>query len=290
MLISKQLKPAPGAPAESGTSDGGHSDGADDKETDTAPHAALVTSQLALSDRILLNKMDVMADDAFAELKRLVGAVAPAAAVSGCVRCAVDPSLLLGMASFSLDRTLGVDAGFLEGRSSHHGRRPHAHETLGFSSLSIQEHGQPVDMDAFRRWLTAVLKDYSNDLWRFKGVLWASTAAAGAGRRERVVVQGIMSHMEEEATEWPPAKERRSCMVFIGTISDELRGRLAAGFSLNIATMRRPTVAASAGAPKRNAAAAVPLVAKEQAPVAPTFMQRVSAMKRGGGMDDSMLF
>eukprot|EP00752_Nemacystus_decipiens_P007212 g6455.t1 len=79
-----------------------------------AATATLVMSQLALSDRVLLNKSDLVTP---AEGDALVDAVKehfPGASVTRCERGKVDVDLVLGVDSFSLDKALEMDQHFAD--------------------------------------------------------------------------------------------------------------------------------------------------------------------------------
>ncbi|CAM9429909.1 unnamed protein product, partial [Hapterophycus canaliculatus] len=104
----------------------------------TAAAASLVMSQLALSDRVLLNKSDLITP---AEGEALVDAVKknfPGASVVRCERGKVDVGLVLGVDSFSLDKALEMDQHFADvladrkrndgdNSATHHNRQGNGH-------------------------------------------------------------------------------------------------------------------------------------------------------------------
>ncbi|CAN0442611.1 unnamed protein product, partial [Ectocarpus sp. 12 AP-2014] len=73
-----------------------------------AAAATLVKSQLALSDRVLLNKADLISPAQGDALVDAVKANFPGASVTRCERGKVDVDLVLGVDSFSLDKALEV--------------------------------------------------------------------------------------------------------------------------------------------------------------------------------------
>ncbi|CAM9600127.1 unnamed protein product [Scytosiphon promiscuus] len=182
-----------------------------------AAAANLVMSQLALSDRVLLNKSDLITP---AEGEALVDAVKknfPGASVVRCERGKVDVGLVLGVDSFSLDKALEMDQHFADvladrkrneegGSSTHHSHqgsshgshrrngsveaaavapplshRRHGHDRLGAQSVGVELAERPIDWAKFTSWLKSFLEKEGEELiWRMKGVLWTA-AAPGQG-------------------------------------------------------------------------------------------------------------
>ncbi|CAN0414207.1 unnamed protein product, partial [Ectocarpus fasciculatus] len=77
-------------------------------DSSAAAAATLVKSQLALSDRVLLNKSDLISPAQGDALVDAVKANFPGASVTRCERGKVDVDLVLGVDSFSLDKALEV--------------------------------------------------------------------------------------------------------------------------------------------------------------------------------------
>ncbi len=78
-----------------------------------ANEANLALEQLSLSDRILLNKTDLISDEHYMDVSQLLKTINPSATYIKSQRCQVPISLLLDVNSFSLDRALDLDAAFL---------------------------------------------------------------------------------------------------------------------------------------------------------------------------------
>ncbi|CAB1117394.1 unnamed protein product [Ectocarpus sp. CCAP 1310/34] len=183
-----------------------------------AAAATLVKSQLALSDRVLLNKSDLISPAQGDALVDAVKANFPGASVTRCERGKVDVDLVLGVDSFSLDKALEMDKHFADiladkknnsdkhDRRHHHGEAKantpphggaeksasaatssrgrehrHAHDRLGAQSVGVEVAERPIDWAKFTSWLKGFLEKEGEELiWRLKGVLW-TTAASGSG-------------------------------------------------------------------------------------------------------------
>ena len=76
----------------------------------------LIAEQLALADRVLLNKMDLLEGEGGKEggregLREYVGEMAPGAVLLECVKGEVGIEQLLGLEAFSLAATVGKEEG-----------------------------------------------------------------------------------------------------------------------------------------------------------------------------------
>jgi len=149
----------------------------------------LIAEQLALADRVLLNKMDLLEGEGGREggregLREYVGEMAPGAVLLECVKGEVDIEQLLGLEAFSLAKTtMGREEG--EGGGNRHGRHDeeggggkghqhthaqdgkeggregwregHVHKRLGFTSIGIEVTDGPLEWAAFEQWLGTLL-------------------------------------------------------------------------------------------------------------------------------------
>ncbi|KAM3568125.1 hypothetical protein VYU27_009747, partial [Nannochloropsis oceanica] len=149
----------------------------------------LIAEQLALADRVLLNKMDLLEGEGGREggregLREYVGEMAPGAVLLECVKGEVEIEQLLGLEAFSLAKTtMGREEG--EGGGNRHGRHDeeggggkghqhthaqdgkeggregrregHVHKRLGFTSIGIEVTDGPLEWAAFEQWLGTLL-------------------------------------------------------------------------------------------------------------------------------------
>ncbi|KAG5185173.1 hypothetical protein JKP88DRAFT_268403 [Tribonema minus] len=140
---------------------------------------AITAEQLALADTVLLNKADLVDPDTLAALRASLSASMAAAAVTECVRGAVD----------------------------------HSRGAVDTARVVDWAHGVAAAHGAAR-------------VWRIKGVLWGDGAGGRGALARRVVLQGVGGHVEVEEGDWPPGRPRRSRIVLIGPLSDELEAEL----------------------------------------------------------------
>lgn len=88
--------------------------------------------QIAFSDRILLNKVDLVSQQELVDLRAAVKQINCAADVIECEQARVDVGKLVGISSFSLDKMLELDPDWLESLDGDHGHdHGHGHEEGG---------------------------------------------------------------------------------------------------------------------------------------------------------------
>mmetsp|Transcript_37464 Transcript_37464/g.105817 ORF Transcript_37464/g.105817 Transcript_37464/m.105817 type:complete len:409 (+) Transcript_37464:123-1349(+) len=211
----------------------------------------LLREQIGLSDVCLLNKCDLVdarrRDAAGARIR----ALNPSVRVVPCRNGKVNLAQVMKIGSFSLDRTISLDAHFLDtegesgmghggdghndGHSGSHGHgdggaRPPAHAHDEFGHLGLELAG-PVDIEALRDWMGELIPRHAENLFRCKGVLYTASG-------KRVVVQGVGGHVEvgEETTDDTSSIGKQSRLVFIGRINFALAVELRAGFKSTAAT------------------------------------------------------
>jgi G3E family GTPase len=149
----------------------------------------LIAEQLALADRVLLNKMDLLEaakeggkeggrEGGRKRVQAYVERYAPEAVLLACVRGEVPLEEVLGLEAFSPSRTFkgekeskgkneaewmdgGADGGefAVGGRAGGRagGRTGHAHTRLGFTSIGLTINDGPLEWTAFESWLEQTL-------------------------------------------------------------------------------------------------------------------------------------
>jgi len=152
----------------------------------------LIAEQLALADRVLLNKMDLLEGEGGRKggreggrggLRGYVREMAPGAVLLECVKGEVEIDQLLGLEAFSLAKTRvreeekgrveeeggghhhhhekeeegveGKEGGMEGGREG--GREGHVHARLGFTSVGIEIGDGPLEWTKFEEWLGKLL-------------------------------------------------------------------------------------------------------------------------------------
>ncbi len=165
--------------------------------------------QIAFADVVLLNKVELVDDNALEKVNNRIRKINPFAKIIKTTRCDAPLDEIVGLNAFSLDRVLQIEPDFLE--SDH----DHEHDDDVKSVSFISE--QPLDMEKFQTWFGDLLRTKGQDILRSKGILDFK------GEEERYVFQGV--HMLMDASpmgSWPKGKERSSRIVFIGRNLDSM--------------------------------------------------------------------
>jgi G3E family GTPase len=201
-----------------------------------------VKEQIAFADVLLLNKTDLATpaelDAVEAKIKRLNGL----AKVFRTERSNIDMDRVLNVGGFSLDRILEHEPDFLKDASKpktvslgmvehkhddhcdhpdHDHHHDHTHdESIASVGLVVDGEVNPKRLNA---WLSQLLQDKGQDIFRMKGVLNLK------GDDRRFVFQGVhMMFDGQPDRKWKAGEERVSKLVFIGR--DLNRQELTDGF------------------------------------------------------------
>lgn len=172
--------------------------------------------QIAFADRILLNKCDLIEDEAeLVEVEKRIRAINEKVAIKRTTNSEVDMDFVIGIHGFSLDKIIEMDDAFLE--DSH----DHQHDSR-VSSVGIEVKGEVVQQK-LNEWISWLLREKGVDLFRSKGVL------AVKGMKQKFVFQAIhMLFANSQEGAWGPDEEKVCKMVFIGKNLN--REELNAGF------------------------------------------------------------
>jgi G3E family GTPase len=169
--------------------------------------------QVAFADRIILNKCDLVDEDALVEVTRRIRSINAMAEIVRSVNAKVDLDQILDVGAFDLARVLEQEPRFLDDDDHQHDER--------VTSVGIEVAGE-VDVDRLNAWLGALLSEKGVDIFRMKGIL------AVAGENQRFVFQGV--HMLFDGDPGAPwgDEPRLNRLVFIGRDLD--RRELTEGF------------------------------------------------------------
>ncbi|WP_050424407.1 CobW family GTP-binding protein [Bradyrhizobium tropiciagri] len=182
--------------------------------------------QIAVADRLLVTKTDLTADHVLARLDARLAAINPVAARRRVRNGVVDPAKVLDAGMFdpagrSADVVRWFDLASQTANEPHHHEDHdcdgdacdhhghHAHDTdVSSYSLIIDE---PIQRDAFARWLDYVAALRGEDLLRFKAIVHVVEQPDTP-----IVVHGVQHvfHPPITLAGWPSA-DRRSRLVFI---------------------------------------------------------------------------
>jgi len=159
--------------------------------------------QVAFADRLLLNKIDLVTDEAeLAKVEAKLREINKYAPIMRCQNSTVAMEQVLGIKAFELERVLEMDPEFLSPDAEH--QHDETVYSVGF------ERAGDLDMERTNTWIAKLLQEKGVDIYRMKGVL------AMAGCEERYVYQGVhMLFTGETLTPWGDAP-RVNRLIFIG--------------------------------------------------------------------------
>jgi G3E family GTPase len=125
---------------------------------------AIVREQVAFADVLVMNKADLVAEEALELLKQEVRSLNRTAVVITATHSHVPADFLLGVRRFSLPTLLEIEPELLSDA-------PHDHEhDASIQSFGLIESGA-LDPDRFNRWINQLVQQQGQQLMRMKGVL-----------------------------------------------------------------------------------------------------------------------
>ena len=158
--------------------------------------------QVGFADRILLSKVDLVAEEDQIRLRERLVRINPRAPIKPVHFGAAPIDEILDIRGFNLNSVLEIDPDFLEDDD-----HEHSDDVKSF----VFKTDKPFDSVKLEEFLSAMIQVYSKDMMRYKGVLNM------AGQDRRVVFQGVHMMMGGDlAKPWGPGEIRQSKMVFIG--------------------------------------------------------------------------
>jgi G3E family GTPase len=199
-------------------------------------HQYEAVKQVALADRLLITKCDLVSN--IAALEQRLRGLNPGARIESVMHGEIDPEGLFGAAlvdpekkTVEIARWLNEQA-FAAPREPAHEHHDHAHHSHGHHSHDagitsfVLAFDEPLDWMAVANWLAYLRSARGADLLRVKGILNLRGEAAP------VVIHGVhhVFHPPVALREWPDA-DRRSRIVFItrGIAREEVLTQWQAG-------------------------------------------------------------
>jgi G3E family GTPase len=132
--------------------------------------------QVAFSDIVLINKMDLVSSEQMATVEQAVRRLNPIAKIYHTANAEIDLAGILGVGAFDLAQKLEVDPAFLD---------DHEHEhDAAIGSFVLQE-DRPIDINRLMIWMNGMAQSRGEDLYRTKGIFYAN------GFQERLVFQSV---------------------------------------------------------------------------------------------------
>ena len=162
--------------------------------------------QLAFADRIMLNKIDLVSDEQIEEVEAKIKSINAFAPIYHTEQSVIDPSNLINISAFDLEKTLAMDPEFLDIDAEHeHDQRVTSTSSIFTGSLNVNK---------LQQWIGGLMNDYGQDLFRYKGVLSVK------GKNEKFVFQGVhmlfSGNFSQEVAPWRKGEKRECRFVFIG--------------------------------------------------------------------------
>lgn len=196
-------------------------------ESQLATHDESI-KQVALADRLILTKADLVTPVELTPIKRRIQQLNPSATISEVIKGDIHPHSLFDSKLFNSDQQRQRNAIEWLNKEQHDAsRQTHHQHREGIDSISISL-DNPIDWDCFSEWLDSLVFSRAENILRLKGILNV------AGKSKPVVIQGVqhMFYPPSNLTEWP-TEDRRSHLVFITynfnpkAIEESLRAFLA---------------------------------------------------------------
>jgi len=184
--------------------------------------------QIAFADRIMVNKIDLVPDEAkLQEIEKRIKGINKYARIIRTQFSEKAPKMsdLLGLNAFDLDRVVEMDENFLNEDEEHvHDQRV---SSVGF----VLDENQQINLFQLQNYISVLLQTYNEELFRYKGVI------AIKGQDEKYVFQGVhMLFGGDFAAKWGD-EPRKSVFCFIG--KDLKKMKLKEGFMKCIAKTLR---------------------------------------------------
>jgi len=162
--------------------------------------------QVAVADRIIINKVDLVSSKEVEEIKDKLCSINPFAQLFTTEYSSVDVQQVLDVKAFDIERILQQDAGFLD-------ERPYRQHNTDVVALSF-EGSDAVDLEDFREWMSKFL--HTHEVLRAKGVLQI------VNKNEKHVFQSVRTSLNiTPYSSWQKDPFPKSKLVFIGRNLEE---------------------------------------------------------------------
>ena len=160
--------------------------------------------QVAFADLIIVNKKDLVNKDYLTDVSKKIRVLNNQADLIETVNCEVDLDKLLDRKSFSLDRLLKIEPGFMEEDPA-----DHVHdETISSICLTCEE---PLNPKKFSSWMQNLIREFGTNIFRSKGILYFENS------NKQYVFQGVHMVMDSKwGPDWKDESDKVSKIVFIG--------------------------------------------------------------------------
>jgi G3E family GTPase len=160
--------------------------------------------QVAFSDIVLINKMDLVSAEQMAAIERRVRAINAMARIYHTTNSEIGLASILDVNAFDLVQKLEVDPAFLDDHE-------HEHEHDAAIGSFVLEESRPIDVKRLMTWMNKVAQEQGDELYRTKGIFYAD------GFAERLVFQSVrMLTSLRRDRPWAKDETRMTQFVIIG--------------------------------------------------------------------------
>jgi len=176
----------------------------DDKKPEGVENEAV--EQIAFADRVLLNKIDLVPDEAeLVKIEARIKEINAEVPITRCQNSNVDWKSIIGIGAFDIDRVLNFEPEFLTDLDAEH-----QHDAT-VSSVSVKFEGELM-VNGLSDWISDLIKEKGADLFRYKGVM------AVKGYSSKFIFQGVGMLFKGDFSnlEWADDEVRECRFVFIG--------------------------------------------------------------------------
>jgi G3E family GTPase len=211
-----------------------------EKELKDAPEPA---TQLAFADVILLNKTDLVSPEELERLETRIRTMNALATLHRTQHSQIDPAKIFNLNARELTGSFTMPESATHAHGHGHGEHDHAdhdhdhghdhdaghhhHHDESVSSFYLSD-DRPLDLKKVESWLTEIIRDLGENIYRSKGILQIK------GQAKRVVFQGVQMMFDAKPDRlWNVGERRLSQLVFIGRDLDE--AKIRRGFAACIA-------------------------------------------------------
>lgn len=173
--------------------------------------------QVGFADVVLLNKVDIASAAELQSARAAVAAANPTARVIECVRCAVDPAVLLSRRYFDVSRTNSglfaparLDDNVPRGIDASAAAHGHVH-VEGVTAITIETGDTSYNVRALQEWLQDFISEHWRQVYRVKGLVWVCVPAEeGVINSDRAGASGTAGKGVDGGCS-PPASPGEAC-------------------------------------------------------------------------------
>ena len=212
-----------------------------EKELEDAPEPAV---QIAFADVILLNKTDLVAADDLEKIEGRIRKMNSLAVLHRTQNSQIDPGKIFNLKARELGGPFTLPESAVHADHGHHHHDDHEqdhghahdhehehehdhHHDESVSSFYLSD-DRPLDLKKIEAWLTEMIRDLGENIYRSKGILQIQ------GQAKRVIFQGVQMMFDAKPDRlWNVGEKRVSQMVFIGKDLDE--AKIRRGFAACVA-------------------------------------------------------